>query len=225
MSVTKAYIALVPPNSGTPELGRVTFMYNPKEFSFKKAAQWGRKPSRGAKSAALPEFQGAEPTTLSVEVFLDGYESGRDISHDIDTLTRCCTPLPDTLSDNLPSPPWVMFGWGSTVHLTAFVRSVDVKCTMFSSEGRPLRALCTVTMEEIAVDKASQNPTSGARQIVRSHVVVAGDSLPSIAFRHYGSAATWRALASFNDIDNPLRLPVGHRLLVPDLGMSEEDDI
>src|ERR1700722_15134114 len=101
----KAYIAMIPPNStGGAEIGRVTFAYNPKEFSFKKSAKWQSKPARGAASAPPPEYQGADPATISVEVFLDGFESGQDITNDILTLQSCCAPMTSSVSNNKPSP-------------------------------------------------------------------------------------------------------------------------
>ncbi|HEV2360670.1 MAG TPA: hypothetical protein VGS21_03100 [Acidimicrobiales bacterium] len=218
MAIEKAYIALITPNSsGGGELGRVTFMYNPKEFSIKKSAQWERKPARGAKTAAMPEFKGADPATCTVEVFLDGYELGADVSADIQTLQSCCAPLDSSLSSKTPSPPWVIFGWGSTVHLTALVKSVDTKITMFGSDGTPLRATCTVSMEEISPTPAGQNPTSGSRRPVRSVLLVEGDTLQSVSYREYGKADWWRAVAVANGIDDPMRLRPGTRLLVPDI--------
>jgi nucleoid-associated protein YgaU len=220
MALEKAYISLIRPaaaggGSGA-EIGRVTFAYNPKEFSYTKSASWGREEARGAKEAPPVEFKGTQPTALTVEVFLDGYESGSDVSKDIDTLTKCCVPLPDTISSNMPTPPWVIFGWGHKVHITAYVKSVAVKCTMFDQSGAPLRAVCTVTMEEIPQDTPGQNPSSRSLHALRSHLVVAGDTLPSIAYRHYGKADWWRLLADENGLDDPMRLSVGSRLLIPE---------
>jgi hypothetical protein len=155
--------------------------------------------------------------TLSVEVFLDAWETGDSITKDIDLLTSCCTPLQDTISSKKPSPPWVLFGWGTRVHITAFVKSVDVKCTMFKPDGTPIRASCTVVMQELPPAVAKQNPTSGSLTNNRVRTVVAGDSLASIAYQEYRQPAAWRALAEVNNIDDPLRLPAGTRLLVPDL--------
>jgi nucleoid-associated protein YgaU len=47
------------------------------------------------------------------------------------------------------------------------------------------------------------------------HTVVAGDSLPSIAYREYGDPEIWRVVAEANDIDDPLRLRAGTTLLLP----------
>jgi hypothetical protein len=216
---TKAYIALIPPNSVGPEFERVTFAYNPKELSVNKSAEWQRKPSKGAWKAATPEYQGPSPRTLSVELFLDGYEAGQDVSHDIETLYSCCQPTMLSIFTMKPSPPWVIFGWGSNTHLTAVVKSVAVKLTMFGSDGTPLRATCTVTMEEVVPDWFwfAQNPTSGSLHSLRTHVVIEGDSLPSVAYKEYGNAGWWRPLALANDVDDPLDLVAGTRLLVPDI--------
>ncbi|MCL2396003.1 MAG: phage tail protein [Acidimicrobiaceae bacterium] len=214
----KAYIALIQPNSGGgAELGRVTFAYNPKEFSYSKQAKWERKPARGAKSAATPEFKGADPMKLTVEVFLDGYESGTDVSTDIDTLSSCCRPLEDSITSKKPSPPWVIFGWGSQIHLTGIVDTVAVKITLFAPDGTPLRATCTVTIEEVVPDSLPQNPTSGGLTTVRSHLMVAGDTLATVAYREYGRADWWRPLAEANNIDDPMRVTDGTRVLVPDI--------
>ena len=35
--------------------------------------------------------------SLTVEVFLDGYEAGEDMSANIDTLYACCRPLDDSV--------------------------------------------------------------------------------------------------------------------------------
>jgi nucleoid-associated protein YgaU len=45
--------------------------------------------------------------------------------------------------------------------------------------------------------------------------MVGGDSLASVAFKEYGDAAAWRALAAYNRIDDPLRCAPGTRLLLP----------
>jgi nucleoid-associated protein YgaU len=154
---------------------------------------------------------------LTVEVFLDGYEAGEDISADIDTLYACCQPMDNSIQAKKPSPPWVVFGWGNNTQLTAIVKSVAAKLTMFDSDGTPLRATVTVTLEEVVPDSFAQNPTSGSLNSVRSHMVVEGDTLASVAYKQYGNAGWWRPLANANGIDDPLKVGAGTRLMVPDI--------
>jgi nucleoid-associated protein YgaU len=45
--------------------------------------------------------------------------------------------------------------------------------------------------------------------------MVVGDSLASLAYAEYGDPTLWRYLASFNRIDDPLRIPQGSVVLLP----------
>jgi nucleoid-associated protein YgaU len=45
--------------------------------------------------------------------------------------------------------------------------------------------------------------------------MVAGDTLAAVAFREYGDATLWRAIADANLIDDPLRVRPGTELLIP----------
>jgi nucleoid-associated protein YgaU len=49
----------------------------------------------------------------------------------------------------------------------------------------------------------------------RSAVLEDADSLAGLAYREYGDAGLWRAIAEANDVEDPARVPVGTRLLVP----------
>jgi nucleoid-associated protein YgaU len=95
------------------------------------------------------------------------------------------------------------------------LKSVTIKLQEFDETGKTTRAVATISLEEVLADTPRQNPTSGGPAGNRAHVVAAGDSLASIAFREYDDAALWRGLADLNGIDDPMRLRIGQRLLVP----------
>ena len=216
----KAYLALEQPSTSPGgaggSLGEVTFRFNPKEYSIQKSASWESKPAKGAKKTAMPEFKGAEPRSMTVEAFLDGTDPPYpDIVKDIETLFSCCTPVAQSVGKNKPSPPFVKFCWGKTMSFTAFVKQVNVKYTLFKPDGTPIRATATLTLQEIPRENAKQNPTSGGLVPHRIHTVVAGDSLQSVAYREYGNPSLWRALAEINGVEDPHRLSLGRRLLVP----------
>ena len=114
-----------------------------------------------------------------------------------------------------PSPPLVVLHWGTLSSFPAFVTSVSVKFNLFTSGGTPIRAVCSVSMEEMPGEKFRQNPTSGSQEVRRVHRIVAGDSLASLAYAEYGDPNVWRALAAFNQLDDPLRIRTGTVLLLP----------
>jgi nucleoid-associated protein YgaU len=110
------------------------------------------------------------------------------------------------------------FVWGTSPVLQSFqgfLKTVTARHTMFRFDGTPVRATATITLEEVTPETPAQNPTSGALEGRRGHVVVEGETLQSIAYDEYGRPGLWRGLAVFNDIDDPLRVAPGSELLLP----------
>jgi len=201
---------------GSAVLGRIDFQFNPKELSLAKNAKWKRDKQRNAKKAGPPEFTGSDPCKLTLEMFFDATDNmdGKVVKA-VEQLFNCCVPTDKSRQGKKGSPPWVIFHWGGLTSFPAYMSSVTAKYTLFTPAGRPVRALCTVTLEEISGEQGGQNPTSGALAARDVHVVVAGDTLPSVAYNAYGDAGLWREIAVANEVDDPLRLRPGTRLLVP----------
>lgn len=213
--LSKAMLRVV---EGTPSKKELRFTFNPTEYTVAKSTQWNRPTTKGAKSATKPDFQGAGPQTLQMEIFFDEYESGGNVTEKIATLFEWLTPTSNSLSKDQPQPPVLVFEWGVNAALKnfrGFLKSVSAKYTMFRGDGMPTRASANVSLEEVPQKTAKQNPSSGAIAGRSTHVLREGDSLASIAFAEYGNATLWRGLAAFNDIDDPLRLKPGARILVP----------
>jgi Contractile injection system tube protein/LysM domain len=208
-ALEKAFIA---PKEGGPAL---TCAFNPKEYTISKSSTWHRTPARGAHSAPHPEFVGANPRSMQMELFFDAWESGGDVSTDVDTLLEWTGPTERSIADQKPNPPIVVFHWGTKSYFDAYLKQVSAKYTLFRPDGTPVRASVTVSFEEVPSEEPGTNPTSGGPPGTRSHVVASSDTLHSIAYAEYGDATLWRGLAAANGIDDPLRLPTGRTLLIP----------
>lgn len=205
----KAYLEFEESTSAGGSKKRVAFQFNPTDFSVGQGAHWvGRNPKN-------PEYVGPHSQSMSVSMLLDASEKeDGDITAEIKELLASCHPTPTSTSQNKPLPPRVRFGW-KEVHFEGYVSDVNVKYKLFRPDGRPIRAECEINMKEIERKPGRQNPTSGTPAIHRTVEIVAGDTLPGIAYREYGAPARWRALAAYNGIDDPLRLRPGTQLLVP----------
>lgn len=198
---------------------RLTCRFNPKEIKISKSAQWKRTPNRGAEQAAEPEFVGTNPRILKMELLFEGWSTGTgDVSADVDTLFRWTNPTAESISANQPQPPLVVLHWGQKSYFEVYVKKVDATFTLFDAQGAPIRAVVSCQFEETPTSAEGQNPTSGGRRGNRTHVVVQGESLQSIAYREYRNAGRWRAIALVNGIDDPFRLAPGTSLLVPPAG-------
>jgi hypothetical protein len=226
-SLVRATLAIHEPPVGTSTTPgglkkTFTFEFNPSELTLRQGAQWKRTTSAAVRDGALPEFMGPDPREMNVEIFLDSSDkpSGTTVLKKVESLLSCCEVTAKSLAAKQPSPPWVVFQWGSfsTARFTAYVSSVDVTYSLFGTTGVPIRAACRMTLHEIPSRTEGQNPTSGALTARSVHRVVAGDSLQSLAWREYGNASAWRAIAEANGIDDPTRLPTGTELVLPAAG-------
>jgi hypothetical protein len=192
------------------------FKYNPQQFSYEKSAQWSRPEVSENESTPPPTYRSTSPGTLSMEIFFDTFALPfGDVTEDVRTLFTWTKPCPDTTPKK---PPILAFRWGSSQALsdfTGFLQRVTANYTMFRMDGTPVRATCNISLEEVPNPRARQNPTSGGRSGLRTHVLIEGETLHSIAWTEYGRAANWRAIAAFNNIDDPMRIAPGTRLLLP----------
>ena len=222
LNLSKAYLELREPSKdgsldkGGPPIGRIEFQFNPKELSMGKAASWTRETAKANQKAGPPQYKGPMPSKLTLEMFFDASaKQDNSVVKRVEQLFACCVPTDDSLKQNKGSPPWVIFRWGELTGFLAYLASVQVKYTLFTAAGLPIRATCTVTLEQIAGAPPKQNPTSGGLVPRRVHVLIEGDTLAGIAYNEYGDASLWRAVAAANRIDDPMRLRPGTSVLLP----------
>jgi nucleoid-associated protein YgaU len=205
------------------------FRFNPKELSISKAAVWNRPPKKGAKQASVPDYGGPQPQTIQMELFFDDWEPEPNkpppnLVRDIQQLMDWLTPAPKTIGQKKPQPQLLQLIWGENKAVSqfqGFLKSVNAKLTMFKPDGTPIRATAQITLEEIPHEPKGTNPTSGSITSRRTHVLVAGESLQSVAYAEYDDPAMWRGLAAYNGIDDPLRLKIGTTLLIPGADEAE----
>jgi hypothetical protein len=223
-AVERASLLIYEPPTGDStqpggRLGEIKFQFNPSELSLSKSTSWIWTPAVSSEDGGQPEFQGADPHSLSLQIFLDSTADpgASTVRESVELLFSCLEVTEPSISAKAPSPPWVRFHWGTfaTVGFVAYVRDLAASYTVFSSSGNPIRATCRLTLQEIPQRTPGQNPTSGALTARKLHRLVAGDTLQSLAWREYGNVAAWRTLAEVNDIDDPMRLTLGTELLLP----------
>jgi nucleoid-associated protein YgaU len=207
--------------AGEVSRSEVRLLFNPTEYTVTKGATWNRPQSSGAKSATKPQFGGTNPQTVQMEILFDApYAKVGSIAEDVATLLEWTKPTAASVQKKKPEPPILAFEWGTNVALAnfhAYLKSVTAKYTLFDSKGSPLRATANITLEEVPVDPKKTNPTSGGRLGYRSHTLLQGETLHSVAYQEYGEASFWRAVAAVNEIDDPLRVRAGTSLLIPEI--------
>jgi len=217
MAMSKATLVVVAGKGlKTTEL---KFQYNPEHFTLQKSADWKAPDQSSAKSTAEPTFTKTNPATITMDVFFDAFSLPfGDVTDDVQTLMMWTKPCPTPNDQGSYQPPVLAFNWGSSAALNGFqgfLKSVSAQYTMFRSNGTPVRATCSITLEEVPTSTWPQNPTSGGKPGLQAHVLIEGETLHSVAWAEYGNASYWRGVAAINNIDDPLRVAPGTRLLLP----------
>jgi hypothetical protein len=214
--LAKAALRVVAGSATTTEL---QFLFNPTEYTVTKGATWNRPQTSGARSATPPQFGGTNPQTVQMEIFFDDWEQHRGtVADKVATLLEWTKPTPVSVTQKKPEPPILAFEWGTNAALAGFrgyLKTVTAKYTLFDPSGTPLRATANITLEEVPTDPKKTNPTSGSHLGRRTHLLIEGESLQSIAWAEYGDPTLWRALATVNGLDDPLRVAIGTSILVP----------
>jgi nucleoid-associated protein YgaU len=211
VSQITAYITILPPGAGV-----VRFPYNPESITIQKSASWQSTP-QAAEVSGTPQFQGSMPQSMSINILLDTFAIPPNPPQvAIDILQQALVPNPANTVAGDAKPPTVMFGWGTNIVMEeAYIKSMSITYKRFLL-GQAIRAEVAVNLEEVPLSLPGTNPTSGAVASRRTHTVIEGDSLASIAFAEYNSPNRWRAIAEVNGIDDPMRVPPGTELLLPD---------
>jgi LysM repeat protein len=196
----------------------VACMFRPKEYTVTKQNNWQMKEVKG-KDVPQLEFSGGGASTLTMELFFDTYESGKDVRKEYTNEIWGLTAIDDSLTDKINKkgrPPIVQFKWGPVVSFKAVIQNITQKFTMFKANGTPVRATLNVTFKE--AEKAGkypfQNPTTSSTPGYKVRTIKEGESLDWIAQEEYGDPALWRFIAETNKLEDPMKLSPGQKLSI-----------
>lgn len=205
----------------------VVFDFNPEKLKYDRINS-SRNGAQGGGSGATPSiFRGGQPKTLAGTAYLDG----DGVSDRADQLLTWMDPGGGLLGKaigaalgaisggriNLAAkPPVLLFIWGGTL-MECVLHRCTIEFTRFDQSGDPIRAKVNFTVKEepSLLGLIPTNPTSGGLPGRRSHVVNQGESLQGIAVGAYGDPRAWRAIASANAVDDPLRVRPGDVVYLP----------
>lgn len=189
----------------------IDVLFNPTEYSLEKSVEYGELSLPGM-DTPVTQFVSGEAETLSMDLLLDTYESGEDVSLHVERLDRLVR-----VDGDRHAPPLCKFVWGS-LNFTSVVESLDKQYTLFMPGGHPVRATVSITFkryETISKQLTEERRSSPDKTKLRR--VTAGESLWSLAADEYGDPGRWRIIADANDITDPRDLEAGVELVVPPL--------
>jgi hypothetical protein len=193
----------------------IEFYLNPKSITVEKSMMLEEPETQG--NATEVRWTVTNPVVMKLgELWFDTYESRESVrSKYIDQLEKLLD-----YDKKQHHPPVVRLVWGKFTQDSAFasvyqfyVEKLTVDYTMFLPGGSPVRAKVQVALTQtipITNQDAKQSPDHA-----KVYTVKRGDTLQAIAFAEYDDARQWRRIAETNDLDDPMSLRPGSKLLVP----------
>ncbi|MBL9015051.1 MAG: hypothetical protein JNL83_12790 [Myxococcales bacterium] len=144
--------------------------YNPATLEISQNVPWKKpdaanKGGGGANQQGTPkdanfmalEFTGAESRSMSIELLFDAFEggdrapNGKSVMECVAVLEELATPVkPDSTQENERRPHHCILTWGAGIKFQCVIENLTTKYTMFSADGTPTRATCTVKLKEAA---------------------------------------------------------------------------
>jgi nucleoid-associated protein YgaU len=204
-------------------------MFNPAELTISKSNTWNPVEAKG-KNAPELRFSAGQSATLTLNLTFDTTgEENTPVTKYTDQLLGLMKVNKNLAgsdpSKNKARPPWVELHWGMTKSFKAIVERLQIKFTYFASSGMPLRAKADLSLKQWHDEDVLplQNPTSSTPSLHTVHQLRPGETLDRIAATHYGDATRWRLIAEANDILDPLKLPAGTALAIPEQGVRHRD--
>jgi hypothetical protein len=198
-------------------------LFNPTEYSVSKAVNWGSGAEEGEESdrrfnAPGLTFQGGGRRQLTLNLFYDVTEpiNGKIIG-DVREETNRLVKL-TRIDRDLQQPPVIQVAWGdapsgSDFPFTGVISNLEQTFTLFTQDGRPVRANVRATLVEFLDPEMDQRETDPELTTYR---VKRGDRLSSIAAAVYGDPFRWRVIAEANALDDPRQLEAGRLLTLPE---------
>ena len=179
-------------------------------------------------------YCGGGNTELTMNLLFDVSLAGSSIAtQDVRSLTEPFWRLAENSQrhGSYGKPPICRFVWGKGWHIPGLVRSVAERLEYFTQDGLPRRSLLRLLFRRVLEPIAPRPRAAGAGPAIPAtghapafpgsgeqpefHEIVAGERPDQIGASFYNDPAMGRALMSYNNIDDPLRIPAGTILDLP----------
>lgn len=209
------------------EYDSVEFFLPPASMKIKKAASWEVTDSTSSSQSGPLEWNGPQPMKIEFEFMMKsegislrptgalGYGKQRSVMAELKKMLMLVENYSNSFWSTATTPPLVMLLWGSFISPLSVVSQFSSQIVRFSSDGDPTKAIGSMELTQYPTSTGLTNPTSGGLAPELSETVLESDTLAHISYRTYQHPKHWRDIADHNDIDDPMRIPAGRKVLLP----------
>ena len=188
--------------------------YNPSEYSLESSAKYAV-PKAKTSQDAKQEYINEESDRLSFKLTIDGFtknstddeSEAANVSEDVQKLKSLLK-----IDGDQHKPPECEFKWGG-LEFRGVMDKLSVRYTMFSSNGKPIRAALDVSIVQTKTMPTVLNSPDRTKR----RVLPQDTELYMVANEEYDSPEEWRPIAIANGIKNPRIVETGVALRLPPL--------
>ncbi|MGM9489719.1 CIS tube protein [Ideonella sp. YS5] len=194
-------------------------LFNPAQLALSRTVKWESHVMQ--RDVLELQYVGSEPASLVIDLTFDTYDTPKPLAEKDSVKTTYIDKLMELtrVEDHgaLHRPPLCQLNWGVNHMLfQGVLEQLNTTYTMFLPSGLPVRATAHCSLKQWLKgvdDRKRQNLMSA--DVAKVWIVQRGQTLATIAAKEYGDPRQWRAIAKENDLDDPLTLYPGQRLLLP----------
>jgi hypothetical protein len=210
-----------------PAPNSMTAPYSPESLSFKQDNTFETKPGL-ATSSATARFYASGSRQLNIKLLFTGVDLGGyipnpgqtqpvNVPKQLDLFERLCQRINGASHE----PSYLRLSWASDGLRSSFearLKSYDISYSLFDRTGKALIAEITATfVEAVHPTKKKARQRLSSPDLSHRHLVLAGETLPMLCLRYYGSTDPYLQVAAFNQLDDLRSLTPGRELLFPPL--------
>jgi nucleoid-associated protein YgaU len=230
--LTKVEIRAFKDKTYAEEVGQFVLPINPEQFSQAFKVEYDLEQAQGSQGND-PEFKFTRPEELRLDFTFDGTgvvpikgQAGsfhKDVAGQVqEFLNLVYTMSSETHKPNFLRLLWGNFSFGNKNGFDCILKDLSINYTLFSSEGKPLRAKLTASfVNYIEQERRVREEGKESPDVTHLRQVKAGDTLSLMTYRIYGDPAYYLQVAKANGLVNFRRLQTNTSLRFPPVAKTE----
>ena len=206
-------------------VGKFSAWINPASYSHEYSIGYTERQAQGS-GLASPGFNQVGQDHVSFELVFDGTgvvppPNGQAMpSNGVAGLVDQLKALIARYNGKIHRPNFVVLSWGE-LDFQCVLESLGVSYTLFKPDGTPLRAkLALKFLGFMSEQRIAKVENKSSPDLTHRVTVLAGDTLPAMCHRIYGTSIYYAQVAAANGLVGFRRLRPGTKLLFPPLGGS-----
>ncbi len=196
------------------KIGSYAVQINPENYDHRRRTMFAHDRGIDTKSA-LAKYKSRRPETLSFTYVLDATGVVPGGTNSVPREIAAFNKVAYNYNGSIHSPNYLRVVWG-TLSFNCMLAALDIKYTLFSPAGIPLRAKVSVRFREHQTpEDLARSADKKSADLTHSRIVRGRDTLPILAHDIYGDVRLCVALARANNLDDLVHLKSGTRLRFP----------